>query len=196
MHENRRYFRSDVTLKCYCRCLDPSEREAWLERIQQGQYEDLCRHYLAGEEVFLKKLEKLAPNQDDFKDLFLFINKKVNYLIENTQQIQNHELMQLESQNINLGAGGCSLYQNFQLARGDTVLLEFILPHNQRYIRTLAQVVYSHAVKDRWKTGFCFDQIPIEHQDELVGYLFKCERSNNMVGDSTHQSPEDSTPYN
>lgn len=196
MHENRCFFRADVTLKYLCRPIDIDSRQQWLENIELGVHEDLCRYYLSGEEQFLKKIDKLTPDKDDLKGIFLFINEKMNHLLQNSQEMKDHPLLNLKSQTINLGGGGCAIIDENPYKKEALVLLEFLLPSNNYYIRTLAKCVYSKQEGDRWRSGFVFDKISTQSQDDLMGFIFQCQRLDSSVSDKPHHRTEDSSPYN
>lgn len=196
MEENRRFFRADVEIKSYFRPIAQEDLSSWVEQIDSGRHEDLCRHYLAGEDKFLKRLEKLTAEKEDLKNLFLFINEKVNYVLHTTSMMKEHPLNQMQVETINLGGGGCALYQDFKLDRDDFAFIEFILPRTGRYVRAVMRALYSNAVENRWRNGYVFEKITIDDQDALMGYLFQCERLDNAVGDIAHQCTKNSPPYN
>ena len=196
MEENRRFFRADVEVKSFFRSIEPKDVNFWKDQIHLGLHEDLCRTYLAGEDSFLKKAESLAESKDDIRDLLLFINEKVNYVLHTTSMMQTHPLNNISNEMINLGGGGCALLQDFKINQGFYALLEIILPRTNRYVRALIKSVHSVASGNKWRNGYAFEKISIEDQDAIMGYLFTSETLDKAVGESTHNGTDDASPYN
>ena len=79
---------------------------------------------------------------------------------------------------------------------GKHAFIEFILLNNSRYIRAILKSLHSAPAGNKWKNGYIFEKITVEDQDALMGYLFQCQRSEQVVGQQAHQSAKDGTPYN
>lgn len=196
MEENRRFFRADIDVKKYFRPLESNELDYWIKQIDLGCHEDLCREYIAGEVPFLKGVENLADNKDDLKDLLLFLNDKVNCVLNATPMMKDHPLNNIEEEQVNLGGGGCALIQEYSMSLNSYALVEIILPRNSKYIRTIVKTVHSVPAGSKWRNGYSFEKISIEDQDSIMAYLFQAETLDKVVSEAAHYSSDDPAPYN
>ena len=196
MRENRKFFRADVDIKIYFRPINSDELEYWTQQIDLGCHEDLCRTYLAGEAEFLKGVANLSNTKDDIKDLILFLNEKVNYVLKASSMMKDHPLSSAIEESVNLGGGGCALMQDFSMSLNSRALLEIILPRNNKYIRALLKSVHSAPAGNKWRNRYCFEKISTEDQDAIIGYLFQAEALEKLMSDTPHESTDNTSPYN